>query len=507
MAIPRHREVRWRIGLTLGFIACWGPTINCAADDGPTTIERIRERGVLRWGADQEGGAPYCFPDPRNPARVIGFEVEIAEEIAREFKVRTAFVQGQWQQLPLMLERRSVDVVMNGFERTPERLRHYQCSRPYYASSIQLMARRDGAVRGWEDLVAPAVGPAPRVGILPGSQAEAYVRRHCPGAVAVGYDSDSNAMSHVEHRVLDASVADDCVAIHYLDRFPELTLVGRPVGAGYFIILMNRADAPLREAVDRVLDAMLADGRLRRIYDRWDMSGRYQELSLRDPGTMAPANKADWRTLLGDNFWVLTQSAGMTVLLAVVSMPIAVLIGLGVAIGRRDGPPALRALLTAYIEILRGTPLMLQLYVIFFMLPELGIAVPALVAAISGLAINYSASEAEIIRAGLQSVPIGQSEAALALGMSRWQTIRRILLPQALRLVIPPMTSDFIAMFKDTSVCSVVTVVELTKRYNVLAQSTGQVAEMAAITALLYLAMSYPLARLARYSERRLHGS
>ena len=129
---------------------------------------------------------------------------------------------------------------------------------------------------------------------------------------------------------------------------------------------------------------------------------------------------------------------------------------------------------------------------------------PALVAAIAGLAINYSAYESEIYRAGLQAIPRGQMEAALSLGMSQMLAVRRIILPQAFRIVIPPVTNDFIALFKDTSVCSVVTVVELTKRYSILALSTGAIVELATLTALLYMLMSYPLSVFARWSERRL---
>jgi polar amino acid transport system substrate-binding protein len=194
----------------------------------------------------------------------------------------------------------------------------------------------------------------------------------------------------------------------------------------------------------------------------------------------------------------------MTLLLACGSFPLAVVLGLAVAIGRLYGPVPLRPLLTAYVELLRGTPLMLQLYAIFFLLPQAGLALPALAAAILGLALNYSAYEAEIYRAGLKAVPAGQFEAALSLGLSRWQALRHVIVPQAVRIVMPPVTSDFIALFKDTSVCSVITVVELTKRYSVLALSTGRIVELAAVTALLYLAMSWPLALLSRWFERRL---
>jgi polar amino acid transport system substrate-binding protein len=99
---------------------------------------------------------------------------------------------------------------------------------------------------------------------------------------------------------------------------------------------------------------------------------------------------------------------------------------------------------------------------------------------------------------------VGQFEAALSLGLTKWQALRHVLVPQAVRIVMPPVTSDFIALFKDTSVCSAITVIELTKRYSVLALSTGRIVELAVVTALLYLAMSWPLAILARWFERRL---
>src|SRR5690606_29918145 len=102
--------------------------------------------------------------------------------------------------------------------------------------------------------------------------------------------------------------------------------------------------------------------------------------------------------------------------------------------------------------------------------------------------------------------PRGQMEAALALGMKRGQAIRRIILPQAVRIVIPPVTNDFIALFKDTSVCSVITIVELTKRYSILALSTGAIVQLALITAALYLLMSFPLSLFVRWNERRLAG-
>ncbi len=196
---------------------------------------------------------------------------------------------------------------------------------------------------------------------------------------------------------------------------------------------------------------------------------------------------------------MLIDAALMTIVLSVTSMPLAIVLGLFIALGRMYGPAPLRTVLTAYVELLRGTPLMLQLFVLFYLL-----RLPALVAGIAGLAINYSAYEAEIYRAGLQAIPAGQMEAALALGMSRSLALRRVIVPQALRIVIPPVTNDFIALFKDTSVCSAITLVELTKQYSILGNSTGGWLEFAGATALLYMLMSVPLSWFSRFSEERL---
>jgi polar amino acid transport system substrate-binding protein len=269
-------------------------------------------------------------------------------------------------------------------------------------------------------------------------------------------------------------------------------------------VLTARDPPELATAIDAAIGRLIADGRLKSLYDHWDLAGRQQMLLLRDAAEIPPAPSRSTWDLVRETLPLLVRSAGMTVLLSCVSFPLAILLGLAVAVGRLYGPPVMRPLLTGYVEVLRGTPLMLQLYAIFFLLPKVGLALPAVVAAIAGLALNYSAYESEIYRAGLKAVPLGQFEAALALGLTKWQALRHVLVPQAVRIVMPPVTSDFIALFKDTSVCSAITVIELTKRYSVLALSTGRIVELAVVTAILYLVMSWPLALLSRWFERRL---
>jgi polar amino acid transport system substrate-binding protein len=153
--------------------------------------------------------------------------------------------------------------------------------------------------------------------------------------------------------------------------------------------------------------------------------------------------------------------------------------------------------------VFRGTPVLLQLYVIYYGLAPL-LTLDAFTAAVVGLGLNYAAYESELYRAGLDAVPVGQTEAALALGMSRRLALRRIVLPQALRVALPGMANDFIALLKDSSLVSVITVVELTKQMTITAVDVRGWLAPGLLCAALYLAMSYPLARLARRLERRL---
>jgi polar amino acid transport system substrate-binding protein len=485
----------------------WLAMIALSSVAAAAELDEVRRRGELVWAADQEGGGPHVFPDPAEPRRLTGFEVEFAELIAAELGVKARFQQGQWDRLPLLLDQ-TADCVINGIEFTPERRRDYGCSRPYFGYALQMVGRRGSPPASLADLAEPGPRGPWRVGVLTGSAAEMEMRARATRGEAqlevIGYDGTLDSMEQVHSGVLDAAVLDDCIVAFYADRFAGLRTVDRPFSGGLYTVLTSPRTPRLAAAIDEAIGKAIADGRLKAIYDRWDLAGRQQMLMLRDAAEIPAARRRSFVELVRQTLPLLASSAGMTILLSCLSFPLAIAIGLAVAIGRLHGPAWLRPALTTYVEILRGTPLMLQLYAIFFLLPKIGLALPAVVAAILGLALNYSAYESEIYRAGLKAVPTGQLEAALSLGLSKWQALRHVLVPQAVRIVMPPVTSDFIALFKDTSVCSAITVIELTKRYSVLALSTGRIVELAVVTALLYLCMSWPLSLLSRWFEARL---
>jgi len=200
-------------------------------------------------------------------------------------------------------------------------------------------------------------------------------------------------------------------------------------------------------------------------------------------------------------FPALLRAAVITIVLSCLSMVLAVVVGAVIASGRVYGSAPLRLVLTSYVEIVRGTPLLLQLFVLYFGLAAV-IQLPAFVAALLGLGLNYAAYESEIYRGALEAVPVGQLDAARTLGFSERQILRLIRAPQAFRLALAPMTNDFVALLKDSSLVSVITVVELTKQTSIFASNIGSWVVPGLMCAGMYLAMSLPLARVARRIER-----
>jgi len=200
----------------------------------------------------------------------------------------------------------------------------------------------------------------------------------------------------------------------------------------------------------------------------------------------------------------LLSGAVMTVLLTVVSMSFALLIGLAIALMRMARSKSLRMLSTAYVELIRGTPLLVQLFIIYYGLPQYGIRFDAFTAGVIGLSLNYSAYLAEVYRAGILSIDRGQWEAGGSIGLSRSSLLRYIILPQAMRVILPPVGNYFISMLKDSALVSTISVVELMRAAQLRVAITFRAMDIYLLVALLYFIMSYACAVLLGAVERRL---
>jgi polar amino acid transport system permease protein len=200
----------------------------------------------------------------------------------------------------------------------------------------------------------------------------------------------------------------------------------------------------------------------------------------------------------------LTLAAGMTLYVSVPGILLGMVLGFVVCLARLSGNPALRRAGAFYVSFFRGVPVLVQLLFIYYFLAEFGIDVPAMAAAIGGLGLASGAFQAEILRGALNAVPRGQAEAATAVGFSQLDIWRRILLPQALRISVPPLINEFTLLLKASSLVSVVGIAELTRVSMNIASSTYRPLEAYAGAGLFYLAINLCLAGLGNLAERRL---
>jgi polar amino acid transport system substrate-binding protein len=250
----------------------------------------------------------------------------------------------------------------------------------------------------------------------------------------------------------------------------------------------------------------MSDGSLEKIFRNWevwdDAQAKYFQRVLADTVVTAAPNAPKGPTSALSYLPSLLQAALVTLALSCLSMALAITFGIVVAAGRVYGNRIVRAALTVYVEAVRGTPVLLQLFVLYYGLSGV-VRLPAFLAAVIGLGLNYAAYESEIYRAALEAIPRAQLEAARTLGLSEGQILRLVRGPQALRLALAPMTNDFVALLKDSSLVSVITVVELTKQTAIYAANIGSWVVPGILCALVYLSLSLPLSRFARRLERR----
>ena len=202
-------------------------------------------------------------------------------------------------------------------------------------------------------------------------------------------------------------------------------------------------------------------------------------------------------------FPILLNGVALTIVVTIGSLLLSTVLGLVWAMMRVSGIRGLSLLSASLINVIRGIPIIVLLFYIYFVMPDFGIALSALQAAIIGLGIAYSAYQAENFRAGIEAIDKGQIEAAQSIGMGWWLTMRRVVLPQAVRIVLPPYGNVMIMLLKDSSQASTITVAELALQGKLIASSTFKNTSVFTLVALMYLTMSIPLILLVRHFEKR----
>jgi polar amino acid transport system substrate-binding protein len=458
--------------------------------------------GELRWGGDAEGGAPFVEADPADPSKVRGFDVEIAGMIARGLGKTPRFVQVQWSSIEASLERGDFDLGMSGLEDRPELRARHAVSMPYFEFREVLAVRPSDSTRyrHLSDLRGKKIatlGATTAYQILLDARDSLHIE-------AVSYDDDVHPYADLVSGRVEAVLLDNIIADRSLRRTGGFVIEPDAVAIGHYVAVFPHADAARRDSANAILRSHMRDGSLEKVFRDWnvwdDNQAKYFARATMGDSTVRGAKDNAQSAL--SYLPSLLRAAGITLVLSCLSMALAVTIGVLVAAGRVYGAAPVRAALAVYVEVIRGTPVLLQLFVVYYGLSGV-IRLPAFAAAVIGLGLNYAAYESEIYRSALEAIPRAQLEAARTLGLSELQTLRLVRGPQALRIALAPMTNDFVALLKDSSLVSVITVVELTKQTAIYATNIGSWVVPGMLCAAVYLVFSLPLARFARHLERR----
>jgi His/Glu/Gln/Arg/opine family amino acid ABC transporter permease subunit len=509
-------------GFWLLLLAC-----GLARAQSADALSRVRARGVLRIATD----ATYSPFEVMDGEKIVGFDVDLGEELARELGVRAEFVSMEWSGVFAALETGKCDLVMSGVTITTERKKGNAFTRPYFLSG-QIFARKKGSL-----LTRPADFLRDRTLIAAVQQETtgqfAMERAGVPKSQLRGFDALPEALMDLHNDKAAVVVGDEPALRDKIRRdFSDLELApGGPFVEENLGIVARKDALSLVAALNGALEKTLLDGRYVRIYEKWmgqpatlatlakleavKSDGTpvpmvapeaYSASSLPPGGARGRGALAIRFDVLGEALPLLLRGALTTVVLTVLTLLLGVPLGLGLTLVRLYGPKGFQFLTAGYIEAVRGTPLLMQIYVLYFVLPAAGLNLPPFLAGLAALSLNAAAYCAEIFRGAVSSIDRGQSEAARALGMTGSQALGRVVLPQAVRRALPALTNEAVALLKDSSLVSVVAISELMRVGKERATTAGAPTTIYLAVALLYLFMTLPLTTLARRFEARLGG-
>ncbi len=499
--MPRHvtrrmtRAVLLTVSLLLAVVAG-----ACSSGQPESSLDRVQQTGVLRVGTEGTY-SPFTFHDPATN-KLTGYDIEIITAVADKMGVRAEFVEAPWDALFASLMADRFDVVANQVTKNAEREAKYALSNPYTFSAGVIITRTDDTrISSLVDLKGLTTAQS-------STSSWAKVAADA-GAKVEAVEGFAQAVALVKQKRVDATVNDNLAALEYFKSTgdKDVKIAGETGDISEQVFALRPEDTALRDKINTTLDGLRADGTLAEISKKYfdtDVSTGKATEENKDQA----ANQSTWELVKASIGPMLLATIKATIPLTLISFTFGLAIALVVALMRLSSIPGLSQLARFYISVIRGTPLLVQLYLIFFGLPALGLTFNSFTAAVIAFSLNVGGYAAEVIRSAILSVPKGQWEAALTIGMGYTTTLRRIILPQAARTAVPPLSNTLISLVKDTSLASVVLVTELLRVAQIVAAPTFQFFALYGVAALIYwvicLVMSFVQSRVEIRLERHV---
>ncbi|MDQ1180817.1 cystine transport system substrate-binding protein [Rhodococcus sp. SORGH_AS 301] len=471
----------------------------CGSSSDEPLIDTVTDNGVLVVGTEGTY-SPFSFQG--SDGDLTGYDIDVVRAVGEKLGVRVEFVQTPFDSIFAGLESGRFDLIANQVTVNDERQAKYDLSRPYTVSEGEIVARAgDTSITSLADL-------AGRTTAQSSTSNWAEVATDA-GAQVQAVEGFVQAVTLVKDGRVDATVNDSLAIAEYFAQTGDTGVaVAAQTGDTSLQAFAARKDSGLMEQVNTALAELQDDGTLAAASQRYFGS----DVAVPDPQTAAataPTAEAgateSTQELITRNLVPMLKATVTTTLpLTAISFVIGLAIALAVALARISSIRPLSLLARFYVSIVRGTPLLLQLFIVFYALPQFGVVISPFPAAVVAFSINVGGYAAEIVRAAILGVPKGQWEAAETIGMGYRTTLQRIVLPQALRTAVPPLSNTLISLVKDTSLASTILVTELLRVAQLAAAPTFDFFALYSVAAVYYWIICIVLSSVQGRLETRL---
>ncbi|ALS38676.1 polar amino acid transport system substrate-binding protein [Enterococcus rotai] len=459
--------------------------------DSESKMKKIQPKKDTYVVASDSTFAPFEFQN--SDGKYEGIDVDLVNRIAelQDFTIEFKFIG--FSSAVQAVESGQADAMIAGMTITDEREKSFDFSTPYFNSGIQIAVKKgNDKIHSYEDLKDKKVGA--KIGTESADFLETNKDKY---GYSIKYLDTTDALySALEINEIDAMM-DDYPVIGYgvAQKQPLTTPIPREEGGKYGFAVKKGKNPELIQMFNEGLAELKRTGE----YD--EIIGKY----VKDGST---ENKVDESTFVGmiqNNWKRLLNGLWMTIQLTLISFILALIVGVLFGLFSASPSKTLRVISTIYVDIIRGIPLMVLAFFIYFGLPGiLGFNIPVFLAGIITLTLNASAYISEIVRGGINAVPVGQMEASRSLGLSYNRTMQKIILPQAIKIMIPSFVNQFVISLKDTTILSAIGLIELLQTGKIIVARNLQSTMVYFVIAMMYLILITALTKLAKVLEKKV---
>ncbi|MDO4870514.1 MAG: ABC transporter permease subunit [Candidatus Saccharibacteria bacterium] len=464
--------------------------------------QAIDDRAKLVIGTDP-GFKPFEY---RVGDKIVGFDIDLAQEIAKDLNRRLVVEEMNFDGLIAALQTGKIDIVAAGMSVTEDRSKSVNFSSSYYLASQMIIVKKDNqSIRNKDDLIGK------KIGVQLGTTGDTMVNQ-ITDVQKIQFSVVPAVLQELRSGRIDAAVLDNAPADMYVKTTSDLKMLDAKLSEEYYALALRKEDNDLLASVNSTIERVKKDGTYERLIEKHFSVQLSQRMGLVE-------------IFLGDQrYMYLVRGLGVTLLLALAATLIGVFIGLIIALMRISRWQPLRFLkktsikglaglsnwnplewiARVYTDVLRGTPVLVQLLIMYYVVFGSYQNMSKILIAALAFGINSGAYVAELIRAGFESLPRGQWEAAQSLGLSYIQTIWYVTMPQALKVALPSLISEFITLLKETSIVGWIGATDLMRGADNIRFQTATAFESLVAAALIYLLLTTVFTRLMRRVERKM---